>query len=265
LSFESGKTLGKISSLLNVTLPVIIVPLVFVFMFISMPAYPTGTTPPTLLIPSSVLVWGALAGLGLVCLILFLVAMQRLAKYYNEPAIFKNVFYGIVSNIVGTVVAVVIEFAFLNIAVRQVHLGVSGNPLTMPSIQASIFTFLAFLVVALVFAIISAVFYMRAFNALGEKSGVPSFKTAGLLFLIGTVLTVIVVGGLLIWVAWIFAAIGFFSLKPSPEAASADTSYSQTLTSMTSAPTQVQYCTYCGAPNSADAAFCNRCGKQLTT
>jgi uncharacterized membrane protein len=55
---------------------------------------------------------------------------------------------------------------------------------------------------------------MRAFNKLAEKSGDDNFKTAGLLYLLGTVLTIVLIGGLLIWIAWIFAAMGFNSLKP---------------------------------------------------
>ena len=37
--------------------------------------------------------------------------------------------------------------------------------------------------VALVFGIVNAVLYMRAFNKLEEKSGVDNFGTAGLLLL----------------------------------------------------------------------------------
>jgi uncharacterized membrane protein len=55
---------------------------------------------------------------------------------------------------------------------------------------------------------------MRAFNKLGEKSEVDNFKTAGLLYLLGGALAIVGIGALLSWIAWIFAFMGFRSLKP---------------------------------------------------
>jgi len=67
---------------------------------------------------------------------------------------------------------------------------------------------------AFIIEIIGAVFYMRAFNKLGEKSGVRSFNKAGMFYVIGTVLMIVAIGGLLFWIAWIYVASGFNSLKP---------------------------------------------------
>jgi predicted membrane protein len=53
----------------------------------------------------------------------------------------------------------------------------------------------------------------RTFNALAQKSGEASFTTAGNLLWWGAILTIILVGLVLIFVAWIFATIGFFTMK----------------------------------------------------
>jgi uncharacterized membrane protein len=45
------------------------------------------------------------------------------------------------------------------------------------------------------------------------KSGEKIFETAGLLWLIGAFLTIILVGFILIWIAWILIVVGFFSIK----------------------------------------------------
>jgi uncharacterized membrane protein len=74
--------------------------------------------------------------------------------------------------------------------------------------------YLAVLAVAFIFAVVSGIFYMRAFNKLSEKSGVDNFKTAGLLYLIGAATAIIGIGALIQWIAWIFAAMGYSSLKP---------------------------------------------------
>jgi uncharacterized membrane protein len=64
-----------------------------------------------------------------------------------------------------------------------------------------------------VFMIISAIFFRKSLSLLSMKSGERIFETAGLLWLIGAVLTIILVGLILIWVAWILIAVGFFSIK----------------------------------------------------
>jgi ribosomal protein S27AE len=112
--------------------------------------------------------------------------------------------------------------------------------------------------IVFVFSIIGGVFFKRAFDALGEKSGVQTFKTAGLISLIGYALSIVLVGGILVWVAWIMLASAFHSLKPAAPAAS---SYSQP--SASSFVVQKRYCPYCGAGNILDAKFCDHCGKQL--
>ena len=73
--------------------------------------------------------------------------------------------------------------------------------------------FLAGLVVAFVFYVLAASHLKRTFNTLAQKSGEASFSTAGTLLWIGSILTIILVGLILIFIAWIFATIGFFTMK----------------------------------------------------
>jgi hypothetical protein len=117
-------------------------------------------------------------------------------------------------------------------------------------------------VVALVVGITSAAFYMRAFNKLEEKSGVSSFKTAGVLYLVGTLLSIVLIGGILVWLAWIFAAWGFHSLKPllttpiySTQSATAFPYFEQN-----------KRCPNCGTDVQSypqNAEFCGKCGARL--
>jgi uncharacterized membrane protein len=149
--------------------------------------------------------------------------MHRLSRYYAEPGIFKNALYGFVLNMVGGGTAAVIEFTLLIESIRSLNqtgttpLATTLGPAVSPAASAQtelIIGYYAAAAIGFVLGIISAVLYMRAFNKLAERSGRDSFKTAGLLYLLGTVLTIVLVGGLLTWIAWIFAATGFNSLKP---------------------------------------------------
>jgi uncharacterized membrane protein len=49
------------------------------------------------------------------------------------------------------------------------------------------------LVIAWVFAVVSAVFFRRSLNLTGDHLNVKMFRTAGLLVLIGAVLTIVIV------------------------------------------------------------------------
>jgi hypothetical protein len=113
--------------------------------------------------------------------------------------------------------------------------------------------------VALLFGIINGVLYMRAFNKLGKKSGVDSFKTAGLLYFLGVLLSIVGIGGILTWIAWIFAAIGFKKLKPAPIPTSGYSTPQSTAPNMT----QTKRCPYCGTENLTEAIYCKNCGKPL--
>jgi len=203
--------------------------------------------------------------------ILFIVSMHHLAEYYSEPRIFRNVLYGFLINVVGVIVAIVIYAATIISSLRNIS---SPNAQSVAFITPSrtlqtslsgaltqiLIGYVALLVVSLVLTIVSAAFYMRAFNKLGEKSGVYNFKTAGLLYLLGGALAIVGIGALLSWIAWIFALMGFRSLKPK-------TSEASLLPSATPqfAPSAVQkrYCPYCGAENNPDSFYCKSCGKRL--
>ena len=276
MSFESGKKLGTTSSLIAVITPVIgVVAYVFLFLsiFLSIPFRVNSTSPNLSFFPYSIIILFAVIGiLAFAGFILFVVAMHRLSQYYNEPGIYKNTLYGFIINIVGAITILVIYAALITSVMHTVQqsniqtTAVTPTP-TIPPILSSfglfITAFLGVIGIAIVLGVISAVFYMRAFNKLGEKSGVDNFKTAGLLSLLGVVLSIVGIGALLVWIAWIFALMGFRSLKPN-------TTQTSTLTYSTPTPpptmpdnSQKRYCPYCGTENNPGSLYCRSCGKPL--
>jgi uncharacterized membrane protein len=155
--------------------------------------------------------------LVLIGAILTLIALKGMADHYNEGGIFNNGLYGVITVIVGVVV-------FIAILIAVVLMTLSGLEWTDPTAIQQYFMdinnlwgVLGSLIIALaalfVFMIISAIFFRKSLSLLSMKSGERIFETAGLLWLIGAVLTIILVGLILIWVAWILIAVGFFSIK----------------------------------------------------
>ncbi|MDG6223318.1 MAG: DUF996 domain-containing protein [Candidatus Bathyarchaeota archaeon] len=201
MTLESSKTLGGVGSLLMVISPL------------------TGY------------VGGGFGGLlGLVGLILVLISVKGLADYYNDGSIFNNTLYGVIFTIIGGVAsfaAVIVGGVGLLSALNLDISTIGSDPSAISAIDWDgaldfelLMNFITIILVAAVilFAllVISAIFYRKSLNTLSEKTGVELFGTTGMLILIGAILTIIVIGALILWVALILLTVAFFSIKPEP-------------------------------------------------
>jgi uncharacterized membrane protein len=160
--------------------------------------------------------------LGIVGLILIMVGLKYLSDYYRDKNIFNNALYGIIFGIIGVAAA-----AFLIIALifGGSFLGIGYAP--GGDITGNLFAFfggiLITLVVAFIFYILMALYLKKAFDSLADRAGIGMFRTAGMLLLIGAILTIILIGLILIFVAWILLTIAFFSMSSSPQSPPAQT------------------------------------------
>jgi len=145
---------------------------------------------------------------SIVGIILVLIALKGLAEYYNESSIYQNALYGLIFYIVAVIAAAVILIG----AFFGGMMGMAAGPdITDP--LAFIGGIILALIVAFIFYLLGAIYFKRSFDSISEKSGEKMFGTAGLLMLLGAVLTIIVIGLILLLIAWILAAVGFFSIK----------------------------------------------------
>jgi len=167
--------------------------------------------------------------LSLIGLILTMVGLKGLADFYKEGGIFNNALYAIILAIVGVVITVGLLVVMFVGTLLELGINISsiGDWATLGTQLTTIFTdFSNFgvlfnllgaiaisLIILFVFAIIAVFFFRRSLTQLASKTGVGLFGTAGLLMLIGAVLTIIVVGALLIWIAWILVAVAFFRIR----------------------------------------------------
>ena len=165
--------------------------------------------------------------------ILVLVALHGFARIYKESGILNNALYGILSGIVGVVLAAVIGIAVILPNIKDFLLKVfpswNGNWQTLPSLSGMTpttsniafgdiipFIVAAILVIATlwIFAIISTFFIRRSLKQLSAKSNVGLFSTAGTLLLIGAVLIFLFgIGLLLMWISVLLLAIAFFRIR----------------------------------------------------
>jgi len=197
------------------------------------------------------------AVLGIIGAVLLLIGIKGLASYYQDNEIYQNALMGIVFLIIAVIVVAVAVFGAIILFISIIGIGFGILVLVLG------------LVVAFVFYLLAAMRLRKTFNALEQKSGEHSFATAGTLLWWGAILTIIFVGTILIFIAWIFATIAFFSMKLQPQqpSASPPSGYTPPSTPPVTQPTPTQatrYCSFCGAPVAQDATFCPHCGKQLT-
>jgi uncharacterized membrane protein len=167
----------------------------------------------------------------LIGLILVMVALYSLASHYGEGGIFNNALYGLIIGIVGGVVSVAALFITVLTSLTDFLYAIfpdwngdwaalSGltpdvSNLSLESIGPFIAGIITVLVILWVAAIVSAFFIRRSLGALSAKSGIGLFSIAGLLILIGALLTIVVIGLLFIWIALILLAVAFFFIKPT--------------------------------------------------
>jgi uncharacterized membrane protein len=175
--------------------------------------------------------------------ILTLIAIKYLSDELSDRSIFDNALYGIIALIAGTVIGL---FTFLTgLATAAFTFGIGA--------LAGIF---AFLIVLWITLIIASIFIKRSFDTIGTRLGVGSFKTAGMLYLIGSLLVVVFfVGLIVIFVGLIFQIVAFFSINDTPP---------QTQP-MQAAPgpmaqTGMKYCANCGTQMMASVSYCPKCG-----
>lgn len=150
--------------------------------------------------------------LGIVGVVLLAKAMKEFSYYYQDESIYQNAWTGIKYYIVAIIAsAVAIGVGLLSFAITGLF---SGAPVTFTlGFVGGIVAILAGLAVAFVFYVLAATHLRKMFSTLAQKSGEQSLETAGTLLWIGSILTIIGIGLILILISWIFATIGFFSMK----------------------------------------------------
>jgi len=149
---------------------------------------------------------GSLAGLA--GIILILISLNMFSKIFNDPQIFKSALISFILGIIGGFVA------FLTVGVTFFSFFTMMEPhgYYSPHMFSSIGigTALAFIIIYILF-IISAYYLKSAFCLLSSYTGINLFRTGGLWYFIGTILTIVIVGILINLVAWILIAVAFFT------------------------------------------------------
>ncbi len=204
--------------------------------------------------------------LGIIGVILLLRGVKELAVYYQDNEIYQNALTGVKFYIVALVAAAVAIGGMVIGIGTATDFKFNSNFTLTAGFGIGLAAFLGGIIIAFIFYVLAAMHLKQTFNTLAQKTGEHSFATASSLLWWGSILTIIGVGFILIFLAWIFAVVGFFAMKSPQRQSDAPQQYSYNAppnTASTTPPTQTaRYCQYCGAQMKPDAAYCPNCGKQ---
>jgi len=175
------------------------------------------------------MVIGILPSVGWLLMILgivfVLIALNGYGDAYKDGSIIHNTVYTIVFEIIGVVVfiGVVIYGAmgFLaSLGIKNISDLQSWQQINWQQAvnTTNILPFVGAIVLGLVilfaFTVLASLYFKKAMNALSTKTGVKLFHTTGTMFFIGALLTIILIGLIIIWVAFILMMISFYESKP---------------------------------------------------
>jgi uncharacterized membrane protein len=215
--------------------------------------------------------------IAIVGLVLVVVAVKYISDVVQDAPIFRNMVIGIGIAIVGAIVGGLIVlggiFRFLGSLAGLTSLTSLTTATSTAAIPSGVFGLLAAVLIGAavlwIVLIVSAIFVRMSYNEISKRLNVGMFRTAALLYLIGAILTVILVGLIIVFVAEILLVVAFFSIPetlpgvsqtmPPPPPSPMQTGTPSMSQPMSSGRT----CPHCGAPVSQDAVFCPSCGSSL--
>jgi uncharacterized membrane protein len=184
--------------------------------------------------------------------ILILIATKYVSDELGDKSIFDNMLYAVIAGIVGVAAAAFIIFT-----------GAAFSAITFSA--SAIAGVIVGLAIAWIALIVSSIFIRRAYDTMATRLNVGTFRTAGILYFIGAILTIILVGLIILFVAAIVQIIAFFAIpdsvpgmQPQPMGGIGPQPMGST-----SAQPGIRFCPNCGTQLAATATYCTKCGAKL--
>jgi len=163
---------------------------------------------------------------GLAGLVMVLLAVKRISEAVNDREIFHNVLMAVILQIVGSAISVFVVigsfFAFVGSQVMMAPFGSSfdgfggSGILGSGAVMAVLGSLLAGLIAMWVILIIAAKLLRKGYEGIADKTGTRTFRSVGRWYYYGAWLMIVLVGFVLILIAWILQIKAFFSLPESP-------------------------------------------------
>jgi len=158
-------------------------------------------------------------------LVLVIIAVRRIASALGDQRIFNDALVSVILLIVGLAAGVAIVLLTGLPSIIQLLSMFSMNGGTFGDLaQGEVFqlitavlgSILVGLLVLWGFSIASSIYLRKSFNAIGVRLRSSLFPTVGILYIVGAVLAIILIGFIIWLVALILQIIAFFTLPTEP-------------------------------------------------
>jgi uncharacterized membrane protein len=149
--------------------------------------------------------------IGVVGWILILVSLKEVSDVTQDRVILRDALVGALTAIISavTIVVFLVSGPFTGFLDSAIGVSASYGP---GGLVGAVATFAVFYVCA----IISGIFLKRAYDKTAQRLRVGSFATAGLLYLVGALTSIVIVGFLIFLIAFIYQIIAYFSIQDQP-------------------------------------------------
>jgi len=161
-------------------------------------------------------------------LILVLIAIKYIADETKDHSIFQNYLWYFIICVIATAVTIgimTVSFGaaggFSLLSMIQTQGGqVTNSTAVMNLLKNMVGGCLVALVIGWILMIVGTLFLRKSFDGIAEHTNVKLFATTGLLFFIGAITLIVLVGAFILLIAVILEIVAFFSLPESlPKAA----------------------------------------------
>ena len=148
---------------------------------------------------------------GVIGWILILVSLKEISDVSQDRTILRDALVGAVTAMISavTIVVFLVSGPFTGFLNSAIGVKASYGPGGFVGAVATFGVFYAF-------TIISGIFLKRAYDKTAQRLKVSPFATAGLLYLVGALTSVVVVGFLIFLIAFIYQIIAYFSIQDQP-------------------------------------------------
>jgi len=149
--------------------------------------------------------------------ILVIIAVKYFSEEVKDNSIFNNFLYFFIVSIIAVVIAgAILAITFIEMGGMSMITQLQNKASDPIAVWETIEPYLSNVIIALVILwallIIGVIFLRKSFDRIGEITKVKWFHTTGLLYLIGAVTLIVMIGFIIILIAMIIEIIAFFSL-----------------------------------------------------
>ncbi len=154
-------------------------------------------------------------------LFFILKGVKYLSVFYKNKEIYNNFIISFIILLASLIIIPFFNYITTQLAVGSLYSSASNSTIynitQLSNPIQPIFSIISIavlsIVIGLVLSLLSYFFMYRSYKKISQLTGITEFNTAALIIIIGAILTIIVIGGLVIFIGLVYAGLAWYKLK----------------------------------------------------